>query len=414
MIKHLYTIIRTKQMGVLADQALFSGNSFLVTLVFARLLGPDSFGTLTSVVLLVYLLTSGVGAFVIQPFQVASSQHSSKPGYITFTVLLQAVLVFIALLLTWILLQFDIELLRGIYEYSFWVLLYVGGFLFNDFFRKYFLSGGRIKEVLIIDVLFTVVQAGSILAIYLMHTLLLEQSFMVLALSTIPSNLLSLFFVKPVINSVQLWRSYFLTHVKQGSWLFSSAIIQWWSNNLFVVASGVFLGAKLLGVFRLVQSLFGILNILLQTVENYIIPQAAKKLTISEADSKQYIKQLSRKGVVVFGTLLTLLFVFSEPVLLNVAGEEYAGFGYVIQGMCILYLVIFLGYSNRIAIRMLVLNQHFFIGYVLTFGVSIFLFNYLLQNWALTGAIAGLIINQLVLLIYWQIILYKRQFILWK
>ena len=81
------------------------------------------------------------------------------------------------------------------------------------------------------------------------------------------------------------------------------------------MASGVFLGAQALGAFRLVQSLFGVINILFQTVENFVLPQAAEKLTRSMTESKNYIKSLSLKGALAIGAGLAIMFVFSKTII---------------------------------------------------------------------------------------------------
>jgi len=67
-----------------------------------------------------------------------------------------------------------------------------------------------------------------------------------------------------------------------------------------------------------------------------------------------------------------------------------------------------------LCIRMLVLNKNFFIGYLLSLAFSLLFFNYFLSNFGLSGAILGLAISQLILIIYWQFVLSKNNFLLWK
>ncbi|MBK8885830.1 MAG: hypothetical protein IPN46_04470 [Saprospiraceae bacterium] len=47
------------------------------------------------------------------------------------------------------------------------------------------------------------------------------------------------------------------------------------TSNFFVATSGLILGVEALGAFRLVQTLFGLINVLLQGLESYVLPQAA-------------------------------------------------------------------------------------------------------------------------------------------
>ena len=93
---------------------------------------------------------------------------------------------------------------------------------------------------------------------------------------------------------------------------------------------------------------------------------------------------------------------------------QYARFAYVVKGMAILYLIIFLGYPTRMAIRAMVLNRHFFLGYVISLIIGLVSFQYLLEQYQLMGALAGLMMSQLALLTFWQLILRKNNFLLWK
>ncbi|MBL0192548.1 MAG: hypothetical protein IPQ18_14770 [Saprospiraceae bacterium] len=61
-----------------------------------------------------------------------------------------------------------------------------------------------------------------------------------------------------------------------------TAISQWWAGNLFVVASGIYLGPKHWGVATTSQSLFGNLNVILQTFGSYVLAsQTASRIHTS-------------------------------------------------------------------------------------------------------------------------------------
>jgi len=62
--------IFSTQYLVLADQALFSGLSFVTTIWIARNIDAVSFGIYSAWVLAIYLFVSAIGAWIIQPFQI--------------------------------------------------------------------------------------------------------------------------------------------------------------------------------------------------------------------------------------------------------------------------------------------------------------------------------------------------------
>jgi O-antigen/teichoic acid export membrane protein len=53
-------------------------------------------------------------------------------------------------------------------------------------------------------------------------------------------------------------------------------MVQWFSSNFFTLVAGIYLGVNALGALRLVQSFFGVINVILQTVENYYLPKTAQ------------------------------------------------------------------------------------------------------------------------------------------
>lgn len=401
-------------MAVLADQAVFSGSSFAITLLIARILSPDDFGVFTSIVLFAYLLISISNAIIIQPLQVIIAKIENRSSYLSFTFFAQASTILLMSIITFALLQFQVDFIKGLNNYAPGIILFTSGFLFHDYHRKLFLARGSILQALIIDGAAGILQVGTFAAAYLWADFGFSEVINVMGLSYIPSLLLSFGMLKPSFKRMAEWGGYLSKHLTQGKWLLMTSVLQWWANNLFMVASGIFLGARALGALRLVQSFFGVLNVLLQTFENYALPQAALLFQSSVEASKLYLRQISLKGSIIFGGVLLIVFLFSQEIIILGGGPEYAEFAYLVKGMALLYFVIFIGYPIRMAIRMMVLNRLFFIGYVISFLFSLISFNYLLSEWHLMGAIIGLIVNQLIILSYWQYALIKKEFILWK
>lgn len=414
MLKRLISHIKTEKGLVLLDQAVFSGNSFIVTALLARFLGIETFGTFSYLVLGLYLLMSMSNAFIIQPMQVAHSKFSINQDYKGFTLLLQLIIAILLLTLSVIVSTSvfpKIKLLEGI------SLIHVGilysAWLLHDFFRKSFLANQEIKNTIVVDCIMASIQLTGIIGLGVTHQLTLNAVIILLAASYTISSFTSVALSKLSYQNLNLNKKYAQYHKKEGSLLFISSLLQWWSSNLFVVASGLFLGAAALGAFRLVQSMFGVLNLLLQTFENYVLPKAAKLFSESKSESKQYLRDITQKGAILFILILVPLFLFSKQAIFLFGGEQYVAYHQVVRGMVILYIIIYAGYSVRIPIRILMLNNSFFIGYCISFIFSLLTFNYLLHHFNISGAIAGLIINQILMISYWHFKLTKHNFTLW-
>jgi O-antigen/teichoic acid export membrane protein len=413
MLKSILNIKSEKTL-VLLDQAIFSGNSFVVTALLARFLGIENFGTFSYVVLGLYLLMSMSNALIIQPMQVAHSKFEIDYNYKGFTLMMQCIVGLVIIIVSIVISQIELDkswVLAGMNFIHIGVLYSL--WLFHDFFRKSFLANQEIKKTIVVDCIMASIQLSGIIVLGVTQQLTLNAVIILLAASFLTSTIVATFSIKLSLNNLRFNSQFFQYHKKEGALLFISSLLQWWSSNLFVVASGLFLGAAALGAFRLVQSMFGVLNLLLQTYENYVLPKAAKLYANSKLDSKIYLRTITKKGGFLFAIVLVPLFIFSKQAILLFGGSQYEDYHYVVRGMVILYAIIYTGYSVRMPIRILTLNNSFFIGYCISFIFSLLTFNLLLQNFNIYGAISGLIINQLLMISYWHYTLTKHKFTLW-
>ena len=411
MIKRIFN----KNFIVLLDQAVFSGGSFVTTIILARfLLSTLDFGLFSSLLLFNYAVVSVLNALIIQPLQVSISKQVDQKSYVSFSFITQVLLIVILALSLQLLNALKIDFLSSFRGFEGVIILYIIGFLMNDYFRKLFLAKSEVVNAFLVD--FLTIGSQLILLFVLWYNSESEFSTIVfyLGFSYLPGLIYSLFVVGYKTPDLDLFKEYVLLHFHQGKWLLLTSITQWWSSNLFVVFSGLFLGVEMLGAFRLVQSLFGVLNLILQTFENFVLPEAARKLVESKEIAKKYLLRISLKSSVIFGIMLAVLFFFSSTVIQLVGGEKYVPYSFIVKGMVLLYVFIFLGYPIRIAIRILVLNKVFFTGYLLSFLFSLFTFYFLLSEFGMNGAIVGLISAQIITLGYWQFVLKKHNFILWK
>lgn len=404
----LKKIAKYKSMLAFIDQALFSGTSFSLTLVLAQKMDIKSFGLYSSVVLVVYLLVSVYSAILIQPFQVSYSKIKEVKQYVSFLFLGLFILITVTAIVLYVPLCFlyrhNNQMMLGAF------LCFCAGFLINDFFRKLFLGLGNTVVVLVMDILYFFV----LVYLYNASALALSGVLWVLGVSNIVATAPGLLIIIKQYSVPTQWRLFLQDHTNQCKWLLSVAILQWCSSNFFVLVSGMYLGIEALGALRLVQSFFGVINVGLQTIENYFVPKIAALYSQSTALAKAYLLKLAMAGLVIFATLLLPVFIFSDYIIVLAGGAQYKEYGYVVKMMCVLYLFIFLCYPARISIRILILNKVYFFGYLISFIISFASFHFLLQWCGLYGAIIGLIANQLVMMLYWQNQLNNKQFMLWK
>ncbi len=407
-MKTLNSIFRSSKFKVLADQGLFSGTNFVVTIALAKILSPTDFGLFCSIVLAAYLFISIGNALILQPFQVSGQKRQNSVAYSHFLFFCQ--------------LGFSLVVVAGsglacglmqAFPFSLWVAaLFISALLMHDFARKFYLAKNALQQVLIIDAL---VALGQIATVALpvqnksLNTLLL-----ILGCSYLPALAFFSYHLKPVFRTAGYWGRFFQSHKREGKWLGLVSFIQWGSGNLLIACAGLFIGLQALGAFRLVQSLFGVLNILFQAFENYVLPAASRLHSKSTTEARNYLRKTGLQSALVIGSVLLVLFLFSDKVIDLASAGKYSAYGYVVKGMCLLYFIIFVGYPVRLGVRLLLLNRSFFTGYLLSFCFSAVFLSALLRHWQINGIIAGLIVNQVIMTSFWVFQLNKQKFYLWK
>lgn len=399
---------------VLLDQGVFSATSFLTTILLARQLGIDQFGVYSSLVLYLFLLLSISNALIIAPFQVLAAHESGLPGYQGALVRLQLLVIGLFSIVTYFLLTWNTRYLQVPPSSYGMVVLVVVGFLLHDFIRRLLLATQQFNKALLLDVVTGAAQIIWLLAAGWQGKINLPYSLLIIAATYLPAAFFTVMLLWSARSTWLQLQHFTLEHLHHGRWLLLAAVLQWWANNFLVVASGLFLGIRALGALRLAQSLMGVLNILLQVYDNYILPQAALMLKESSSKMKQYLLQTIRQSCWLLLPILIACFVFARSIFSLCGGADYIEYAYALQGFCILYVFIFGGYPIRIAIRALLMNREFFIAYCLSFLTSLFSARFLMQEWALTGVIVALIINQIVMLGYWNLALARKNFYLWK
>jgi O-antigen/teichoic acid export membrane protein len=412
-MKTLMRTLGSDHSKVLFDQAIFSGMNFLCSIVFARILGLTEFGIYSSIILLSYLVISASSAIIVQPMQTLYSSIKDKSKYISAIIGLQGLIVLVIMVIIEMAFAIGESYFSDIAPYCNAVCFFIAMTMIFDFLRKKLLIEDQINTTLLTDMILAVFQVGIIIFAFNNDTTAV-QLIMLLGCAYLPIILFHTLYAQVQYPTIKEILVYWKSHYKQAKWLLPTAVIQWSSSNFFVAASGLLISVEALGAFRLVQSIFGIFNIFLQSFESYILPQASKLYHSSANESKVYLKNISVKSLIGFGGLLVGMFIFSDQILRLVGGAQYDGYGYVVKGMTLLYFIIILNYPFRISIRIMMMDHLFFGAYLASFVFSVLAAHILLSEFQLIGAMIGLTVNQLIMMAIWHYYLNKNSFTIWK
>lgn len=400
----------TEKYWVLADQVVVSGSGFATNLLLARMLGIDQYGLFSAILmaqlLILSLLQAGISGLapVLLAHMPANEQKSYTSGLFWFH---QSIitLLFVAgvLLFSLVNAEFPVKAAIGLAALC-------TGFLYfmQDYLRRWLLGTRQAAKACWIDSVTNVLQLGLLLLLYITKQGTLYVALWVIALTYIPSIALGLWWVKPGRPEVTAIRHSAKLHSREGKWLVSSALLQWTAGNFYVVAAGWWLGAAALGALRLGQYIFGLLNVLLQAFENYALPRAAALHQNSQALFALLKKILLQLSILMLPVLLVLA-LFGKQLMRLAGGETYTDYSYVMGGLALLYVFIVIGYPIRIALRVQLLNKHYFFGYVLATAFSMATAAFVVRQYELYGVLAGMLLAQCILLGYWLYVLQLKK-----
>jgi O-antigen/teichoic acid export membrane protein len=400
---------------VLADQAVVSGSSFVTNILIARALGITGYGKF-SVILLVQLfmlsIQQAVSTGVLQVMVHRYDQQERK-FYIKGVFYAQCLFFLLLSLLCLSLFLIAPTLATGYSGLFAPGLIGTIGLLAQDFLRKTLLTLGQEYRAFCIDTVTNLLQLAVLAGLMITGHLSLAIVCWTIGLTFIPSVALGIIWVKPGRLSFPAMLNTFHVHSRQAGWMLLSALLQWFAGNLFVLAAGWWLGLAALGALRLAQYTFGILNVVLQAIENYSLPIASRSHD-TPAQFNRFLQQVLKKSLVLIAPLLLLVVLFAKPLLAFGGGPAYARYAYVMYGLAATYLLILAGIPVRIALRTKLLNRSYFSGYLLATIFSLLAGKWLIQQWALAGVLTGLFSTQLILLVYWLLVLKTKNVIAWR
>ncbi|WFB68266.1 hypothetical protein [Chryseobacterium sp. WX] len=407
-MKRIHEIFKSASVLVFTDQLIFSGSNFLLTFLLVRKLSISEFGIFSSILLITYFLVGISNAFIVQPFQILSAKNFSKKS-LGFAFMASLVLISMFSLLVFFITLLPVPAIAFVKNNLSALIVFVSAYILQDFLRKILLTIDHIKIVLFIDTIFIIIFP----LLGFEASLTLWKSLYIIGIVNIAASVPGIgYLIKNAdfnLKNTSLLRYYFT----EGKWLLSASVLQWLSGNFFTLAAGVYLGINALGALRLVQSFFGIINIILQTIENYYLPKTAQLYYQNKNQEKKELLLKIRKAIALLTIIIVCFFTFSDSLIIILGGEKYHQYGFVIKLISALYIVILYSYPTRISIRILEQNKAFFIGYCISFVFSVLSFHFLLKYGQLYGAVAGLAVNQIVMIVYWKIILNKKQISVW-
>jgi O-antigen/teichoic acid export membrane protein len=219
----------------------------------------------------------------------------------------------------------------------------------------------------------------------------------VMAGTSILGLVLGWFWMEPLEFHGEWIKSIWRRHWSISRWLSASALLQWTSGNLFIIAAPVYYGAAAAGVLKASQNLMGVTHIWFQGLDNVVPVETAHRLRVGGANQ---MLAYTRSTLVKWGGLTTVFAIVMAAApgiwLRLIYGSEMVQYGYVLQLYALLYVIIFMGGPLRAGLQALEYTLPIFWSY-LAMTAFAFAFAVPMAKWlGLSGSLFGLIGSQIL------------------
>ncbi|MFT5765824.1 MAG: O-antigen/teichoic acid export membrane protein [Saprospiraceae bacterium] len=398
---------------LLIDQGLVSGTSFITGIMLTRFLGLKEYGAFILLWMVILFGLSITQALITQPLvslEPKMSQEESNPylrsvhGFQLLLSLLATLLSIIALTL---LSQF--EFFRSLELLTITGLsLALGLILLYDFYRKYFFLKNDFKTPLGTDAILMIIQLGGIFLLYETGLLSIPYFLSVVAFTyLVVCGIGYIKILRPEFGTKAL-TTVFQKHYDFSKWLLGTVALQWLGGNFFIICAGGILGAATVGAVRIAQNVIGLTHVIFLAMEN-VVPISAARAFKDGGRKKLYtfLKNISLKIGWFVMSILILISIFSPNILGLLYGEDFVAYSYILICFCIIYLLVYIGYPLRFALRTLELTKPIFIAYALGAIFSVIMAAPMLQYWGIYGLLLGLFMTQLITQSVYVISLWK-------
>lgn len=327
-----------------ADQALVSGNNFLIGILLARTLGVDNFGSY--VIATTYLLyaNSLQSSLVVAPMMTAvpglpaaADQHRLIRRFFTYFCAVAVVSVVLVVAASSLLGHWSEHL--GVASLLAGLVVAMVAFQLQDWLRRVLYARSANRAVFFADLVAYGGQILGLLAEAVAGTLTAERALWIMAAAFTVSAvgcLASLRLVPDFAGGMDVMRQ----HWRASRDFLLSWQLQWLGSQGIILMGTGMIGPQAAGAIRAAQNLLGPVNVFFQWMDNVVPVQAARRLRERGPWGLWHLLSvIGVVGVVVIASMTAALWLFDDDLMAMLYGEAYRPFGFLIVLQAVFFLV---------------------------------------------------------------------------
>lgn len=390
-----------RETWALTDQAVVSATNFLTSVMLARFMGLREFGVFTLAWMAVLFVNSLQFALIVAPMMSIGprQEEEDRPGYFGAVVFQEMVLVFCCFAAVLVVLKVFGNFFphAGLQQLALPLAVSAFAYQLQDFVRRYFFATSQSRRALADDALSYLVQLPILYLLYRAGSLNSATALWAMAGTSLVGLVPGWLWMEPLNFNWERIRAVSRRHWRVSRWLCASALLQWTSGNLFLIAAPICYGAATAGVLRASQNLMGVTHVWFQGLDNVIPVETARRLHEGGVRSMlAYTRSILMKwgGL----TLLFALVMAAAPGfwLRLLYGQQMVQYGYILRLYALLYVIFFIGGPLRACLQALEFTVPIFWSY-LAMTAFAFIFAFPMAKWlGLSGTMLGLLGTQIL------------------
>ena len=383
------------------DQVLVSGASFLTGVILIRALGLEVFGAYALVLVGVQFLTGVQHSVILSPMMSLFDQRGdvSPARYLGAVVVHQLLLLALVgglMVLAWLVAG---EVMAGLAISAPVALALVASTQVQELVRRYFFVTERPGLAFLSDL---VAHGGRLLAVSALAFwggLSTELVWLVM----IATGFAGCLFLLPDLVRAQVDRAGIALisarHGKLSFWMLGNMVVAWFSESGFLlIVVGAVLGTAEVGAVRAVLNLVLVVNLLIQSLENFVPSAASRHLVDGGMKALvSYLLRVGTAGALGILAIAVTLIVLAEPVMDLVYGSSVPG---QVMMLAVFGLFLAMGYVTEVAYAGLRALSHLYPAFLMQLVAGVVCVALMVpaaQGFGIAGALLVLLLARVLL-----------------
>lgn len=387
---------------IFADQAVVSGSNFLIGILISQVFGLHDLGVYAFAWMMLMICSSLQQSFISIPMvnEYAKKNEVDQHTYVGQLFWVQVALSLVLGVAGMLAILFLAHIpFFAVLQDMLWALpSLICSYTLYDFIRRLYFMRSHLQKALWIDLLINGAQVVFLLVNIQLRQFSLTETIWFFGFTYtigLAWGFIGLLQVRHLSTALVRLAVH---HWKLTGWLLASSILQWFAGNFFIISAGSLMGAEAAGVVRIAQSIVGVLNVFFIALELYAPIRFAH---LYRSGGRKALFTYTRKtmllGVAVCGAFVLFVALFSPSILSWLYGARYVSFSHVVTVFAAFYILVFIGYPLRFALRALENTRAMFMAYVFAIAFSLAFSNTMIHAWGIWGVLAGLAGTQLIM-----------------